>query len=118
MTGCDNSPRDVPSQITAGSAQPAGRSTVRHTSTEPDIEQPSRVTTTAPYAHLDTFTRDHLPPPTRCQPDSRAELRYPTALNCVYQKTAAYGRFGREDADFTWEGTDKAAALRTSAGLA
>ena len=30
----------------------------------------------------------------------------------IYQKTAAYGHFGREDADFTWEKTDKADALR------
>src|SRR5271155_2881060 len=32
----------------------------------------------------------------------------------IYQKTAAYGHFGREDSDFTWERTDKAAALRTA----
>jgi S-adenosylmethionine synthetase len=35
----------------------------------------------------------------------------------IYQKTAAYGHFGREDADFTWESTDKAAVLREAAGL-
>ena len=35
----------------------------------------------------------------------------------IYQKTAAYGHFGREDHDFTWERTDKAAALRAAAGL-
>jgi S-adenosylmethionine synthetase len=35
----------------------------------------------------------------------------------IYQKTAAYGHFGREDADFTWERTDKADALRAAAGL-
>ncbi len=35
----------------------------------------------------------------------------------IFQKTAAYGHFGREDHDFTWERTDKAAALRASAGL-
>src|SRR4051812_15891165 len=35
----------------------------------------------------------------------------------IYQKTAAYGHFGREDADFTWEKTDKAQALRAAAGL-
>ena len=35
----------------------------------------------------------------------------------IYQKTAAYGHFGREDHDFTWEKTDKAAALRDAAGL-
>jgi S-adenosylmethionine synthetase len=35
----------------------------------------------------------------------------------IYQKTAAYGHFGRDDDDFTWEKTDKADALRTAAGL-
>jgi S-adenosylmethionine synthetase len=35
----------------------------------------------------------------------------------IYQKTAAYGHFGREDRDFTWEKTDKAQALREAAGL-
>jgi S-adenosylmethionine synthetase len=35
----------------------------------------------------------------------------------IYQKTAAYGHFGREDDDFTWERTDKAAALAEAAGL-
>jgi S-adenosylmethionine synthetase len=35
----------------------------------------------------------------------------------IYKKTAAYGHFGRDDADFTWERTDKAAALRSAAGL-
>jgi S-adenosylmethionine synthetase len=36
----------------------------------------------------------------------------------IYQKTAAYGHFGRDDEDFTWEKTDKAAALADAAGLA
>jgi S-adenosylmethionine synthetase len=35
----------------------------------------------------------------------------------IYQKTAAYGHFGRDDHDFTWEKTDKAQALRSAAGL-
>jgi S-adenosylmethionine synthetase len=35
----------------------------------------------------------------------------------IYQKTAAYGHFGRDDADFTWEQTNKADALRQAAGL-
>ncbi len=35
----------------------------------------------------------------------------------IYAKTAAYGHFGREDADFTWERTDRADALREAAGL-
>ena len=34
----------------------------------------------------------------------------------IYRKTAAYGHFGRTDPDFTWEATDKAAALREQAG--
>ena len=38
-------------------------------------------------------------------------------LRPIYQKTAAYGHFGREEPEFTWERTDKAAALRASAGL-
>ena len=35
----------------------------------------------------------------------------------IYRKTASYGHFGRTDADFTWERTDKADALRAAAGL-
>jgi len=35
----------------------------------------------------------------------------------IYAKTAAYGHFGRDDGDFTWERTDKAGALREAAGL-
>ena len=38
---------------------------------------------------------------------SRSNLRRP-----IYRKTAAYGHFGRNDADFTWEATDKAASSR------
>jgi S-adenosylmethionine synthetase len=35
----------------------------------------------------------------------------------IFAKTAAYGHFGRDDHDFTWERTDKADALRRAAGL-
>jgi S-adenosylmethionine synthetase len=38
-------------------------------------------------------------------------------LRPIYQKSAAYGHFGREEPEFTWERTDKAAALRADAGL-
>jgi S-adenosylmethionine synthetase len=38
-------------------------------------------------------------------------------LRPIYRKTAAYGHFGREEPEFTWEATDKAAALRAAAGL-
>jgi S-adenosylmethionine synthetase len=35
----------------------------------------------------------------------------------IYRKTASYGHFGRSDADFTWEATDKAAKLASDAGV-
>jgi len=35
----------------------------------------------------------------------------------IYRKTAAYGHFGREDEDFTWEKTDKAESMRRAAGI-
>ena len=38
-------------------------------------------------------------------------------LRPIYAKTAAYGHFGREEPEFTWEATDKAATLREAAGL-
>jgi S-adenosylmethionine synthetase len=38
-------------------------------------------------------------------------------LRPIYRKTAAYGHFGRSDPDFTWEKTDKAAALAADAGV-
>ncbi len=38
-------------------------------------------------------------------------------LRPIYFKTAAYGHFGREEPEFTWEATDKAALLRDAAGL-
>ena len=38
-------------------------------------------------------------------------------LRPIYRKTAAYGHFGREEAEFTWEKTDKADVLKDAAGL-
>lgn len=38
-------------------------------------------------------------------------------LRPIYSKTAAYGHFGRDEPEFTWESTDKAAALRAAAGM-
>ena len=38
-------------------------------------------------------------------------------LRPIYSKTAAYGHFGRDEPEFTWEATNKAAALRAAAGL-
>ncbi len=38
-------------------------------------------------------------------------------LRPIYAKTAAYGHFGRDEPEFTWEKTDKAAALKAAAGI-
>ncbi len=38
-------------------------------------------------------------------------------LRPIYQKTAAYGHFGRDEPEFTWESTNKADVLRADAGL-
>jgi len=38
-------------------------------------------------------------------------------LRPIYSKTAAYGHFGRDEPEFTWEATNKAAALKADAGL-
>jgi S-adenosylmethionine synthetase len=38
-------------------------------------------------------------------------------LRPIYEKTAAYGHFGRDEPEFTWERTDRAQLLRDAAGL-
>jgi S-adenosylmethionine synthetase len=38
-------------------------------------------------------------------------------LRPIYSQTAAYGHFGRTEPDFSWERTDRAAALRAAVGL-
>ena len=43
---------------------------------------------------------------------SQLDLKRP-----IYKKTASYGHFGRNEPEFTWEKTDKAAMLKQSAGL-
>jgi S-adenosylmethionine synthetase len=47
-----------------------------------------------------------------------AIIRDLNLLRPIYQKTAAYGHFGRDDLDLPWEQTDKVAVLRKAAGLA
>jgi len=37
-------------------------------------------------------------------------------LRPIYEKTAAYGHFGRDEPEFSWENTDKASALKADAG--
>ncbi len=64
-----------------------------------------------PTVRIEQLVREHF--------DLRpaAIIRDLDLLRPIYAKTAAYGHFGREDHDFTWERTDKAAALREAAGL-
>ena len=64
-----------------------------------------------PEARIEELVRDHF--------DLRpaAILRDLDLLRPIYAKTAAYGHFGRDDHDFTWERTDKADMLREAAGL-
>jgi len=73
---------------------------------------------------LDTFGTEAIPVPNieelvREHFDLRpaAILRDLDLRRPIYTKTAAYGHFGREDGDFTWERTDRADALRAAAGL-
>lgn len=47
-----------------------------------------------------------------------AIIEYLNLRRPIFRKTAAYGHFGRDDPDFTWEATNKAAELRAGAGLA
>jgi S-adenosylmethionine synthetase len=73
---------------------------------------------------VETFGSEHVPVPTiEALVAEHFDLR-PAAIlrdldlrRPVYKKTAAYGHFGRDDHDFTWERTDKAEALRAAAGI-
>ena len=64
-----------------------------------------------PESRLEELVREHF--------DLRpaAILRDLDLRRPIYAKTAAYGHFGRDDHDFTWERTDKAEALREAAGV-
>jgi S-adenosylmethionine synthetase len=68
-------------------------------------------TEAVPEPRIEELVREHF--------DLRpaAILRDLDLCRPIYAKTAAYGHFGRDDADFTWERTDKAEALRGAAGL-
>ena len=73
---------------------------------------------------VETFGTEHVTVKTiRALVDEHFDLR-PAAFRDslklhrpIYTKTAAYGHFGRDDDDFTWEHTDKADVLRAAAGL-
>ncbi len=60
---------------------------------------------------IEKLVRKHFPLNPRSIID-HLKLRRP-----IYKQTAAYGHFGRNEPDFTWEKTDKAALLRREAGL-
>jgi S-adenosylmethionine synthetase len=64
-----------------------------------------------PVERIEQLVREHF--------DLRpaAILRDLDLLRPIYAKTAAYGHFGRDDHDFSWERVDKAAELREAAGL-
>ena len=68
-------------------------------------------TENVPVATIEALVQEHF--------DLRpaAILRDLDLKRPIYSKTAAYGHFGREEHDFTWERTDKASALRAAAGL-
>jgi S-adenosylmethionine synthetase len=65
-------------------------------------------TSTLPEARISEIVRAHF--------DARpgALIRQLDLRRPIFRKTAAYGHFGRTDADFTWEKTDKAAALKAA----
>jgi S-adenosylmethionine synthetase len=69
-------------------------------------------TETIPVTRIEDLVREHF--------DLRpaAIIRDLDLRRPIYSKTAAYGHFGRDDHDFTWERTDKADALREAAGVA
>jgi S-adenosylmethionine synthetase len=74
--------------------------------------------------HVDTFGTGRVPDRrivelVRAHFDLRPKgiIQMLDLLRPIYLRTAAYGHFGREEPEFTWERTDKAAALRDAAGL-
>jgi len=67
-------------------------------------------TNKVPEEVLEKLARKHFPT-TPSEIIKQLNLRRP-----IYKKTAAYGHFGRDDPDFTWELTDKVELLKAEAG--
>jgi S-adenosylmethionine synthetase len=65
----------------------------------------------APEAILETLVRKHF----KLAP--RGIIETLNLLRPIYKKTAAYGHFGRQESEFTWEKADKAVALKKEAGV-
>ena len=63
-------------------------------------------------SEIERLVRDRFPL------SPRGIIEYLDLRRPIYRKTAAYGHFGRDDRDFTWESTRRAAELREVAGLA
>ena len=75
--------------------------------------------------HLDTFGTGHISDQAIIELVKKHFDLRPAAitkqldlLRPIYQQTASYGHFGRNNPDFTWEKTDKADALRADANIA
>ena len=74
--------------------------------------------------HVDTFGTGRVDDARLCELvretfplTPRGIIQYLDLRRPIFQKTAAGGHFGRNDPDFRWESTDKAAALAEAAGL-
>ena len=74
--------------------------------------------------HIDTFGTERIPRPAdpragpaELRPPPGRAARQPQPAPPDLPPTAAYGHFGRDEPDFTWERTDKADRLREQAGL-
>jgi len=63
-------------------------------------------------SHIETLVRAHF------QLAPRGIIEYLDLRRPIYRQTAAYGHFGRNESDLTWEHTHRAAELRAAAGLA
>ncbi len=64
-----------------------------------------------PDSKLVTLVRDHFPL------TPKAIINHLDLLRPIYKETARHGHFGRTGDGFTWEKTDKAAALKKAAGV-
>jgi S-adenosylmethionine synthetase len=61
--------------------------------------------------HIESLIREHFPM------SPAAIIRYLDLRRPIYRQTAAYGHFGRDEQDFTWEDVSRAPVLREAAGL-
>ena len=100
--------------VAAGLAtQVPGPGVLRHRRRAPD--QRHGHDASAPARYPTKNSRNWCRSTSTCGP--RASSRCSTLLRPIYEKTAAYGHFGRDEPEFTWEATDKARALAADAGV-